>query len=118
MASSASTQAIWPNHHAPNGWWPDTGHATESAVRNPPPVYDAKLVAEAILYCTRHRVREMTVGFAGRALTAFHQLAPAVAEPLARCRPATVGARGGGRGLSDLGDPLGRGGIHGLCPWG
>src|SRR5262252_5923859 len=27
---------------------------------------------------------------------------PAVAEPLARCRPATVGARGGGRGCRIL----------------
>jgi short-subunit dehydrogenase len=62
---------------------------TETAVKNPPPVYDPKLVAEAILYATRHRVREMTVGFAGRALTVFHNMVPAAAEPLfARVFPA------------------------------
>lgn len=55
---------------------------TESAVKNPPPVYDPHVVAEAILYSTRHRVRELTVGFAGRAFSAFHNVVPGVAEPL------------------------------------
>jgi hypothetical protein len=55
---------------------------TESAVKNPPPVYDPHVVAEAILYSTRHRTRELTVGFAGRALSAFHNLVPGLAEPL------------------------------------
>lgn len=32
--SIPSAHAICPNHHAPNGWWPDTGHATDSAVNN------------------------------------------------------------------------------------
>jgi short-subunit dehydrogenase len=71
---------------------PHKDHAknlTESAVKNAPPVYDPKLVAEAILYASRHRVREMTVGFAGRAMTVFHNLVPAAAEPLfARVFPA------------------------------
>jgi short-subunit dehydrogenase len=62
---------------------------TESAVKNPGPVYDAKLVAEAILHSSRNRVRELTVGFAGKALTAFHSAAPGVAEPLlAKLMPA------------------------------
>ncbi len=55
---------------------------TDGAVKNPPPVYDPHLVAEAILYSTRHRVRELDVGLAGRALSTFHNLAPAVAEPI------------------------------------
>jgi short-subunit dehydrogenase len=55
---------------------------TESAVKNPPPVYDPHVVAEAILYSTQRRVRELTVGFAGRALIGFHSAVPGVAEPL------------------------------------
>lgn len=55
---------------------------TESPVKNPPPVYDPKLVVQSVLYSTRHRVREMTVGFAGRAMTVFHNMTPALAEPL------------------------------------
>jgi short-subunit dehydrogenase len=55
---------------------------TESAVKNPPPVYDPHVVAGAILYSTRHRARELTVGFAGRALSAFHNIVPGMAEPL------------------------------------
>lgn len=49
---------------------------------NPPPAYDPALVARAILYAAENRVREITVGGAGRALAAFAQLLPAVAEPI------------------------------------
>ncbi len=71
---------------------PHKDHAknlTESPVTNPWPVYEPKVVADAILHATRHRVRELTVGFAGKALAAFHGAAPGVAEPLlARLMPA------------------------------
>jgi short-subunit dehydrogenase len=42
----------------------------------PPPVYAPEVVAHAILRCAERRIREITVGGGGRALTAFGQLAP------------------------------------------
>jgi short-subunit dehydrogenase len=42
----------------------------------PPPVYAPEVVADAILRCAERRIREITVGGGGRALTAFGQLAP------------------------------------------
>lgn len=55
---------------------------TGVAVRNPPPVYATPLVADAILYAARNRVRELTVGTAGGVLGALNALAPFAAEPL------------------------------------
>ena len=56
---------------------------------NPPPVYAAPLVAEAILHALTRRTRELTVGFGGRALAAFGAALPHLAEPLyARVVPA------------------------------
>ncbi len=49
---------------------------------NPPPVYATPLVAEAILHAAEHRVRELTVGFGGRALALSVGLAPHLAEPV------------------------------------
>ena len=49
---------------------------------NPPPVYAAPLVAEAILHAAEHRVRELTVGGGGRLQAIFAQLAPWLADPL------------------------------------
>ncbi len=55
---------------------------TDTAIRNPPPVYDVNLVADAILYCAENRVRAFTVGGGGKLMAAFHQAAPQLAEPL------------------------------------
>jgi short-subunit dehydrogenase len=55
---------------------------TGAAVRNPPPVYGASLAAQAILYAAEHRVRELTVGGAGRALAVVSAVAPFLTEPL------------------------------------
>jgi short-subunit dehydrogenase len=55
---------------------------TGAAVRNPPPVYATPLVAEAVLYAARHRVRELTVGASGGLMVVLNALAPSAAEPL------------------------------------
>ena len=56
---------------------------------NPPPVYAAPLVAEAIEHALTRRTRELTVGFGGRALAWTGQFLPHLAEPLfARLVPA------------------------------
>ena len=55
---------------------------TGAAVKNPPPVYSAPLVADAILHAAQHPTREITVGGGGRALALFGQYLPAVAEPV------------------------------------
>jgi len=52
------------------------------AARNPPPVYAAPLVAEAILYAAETRVRELTIGGGGRLMALAAQLAPALADPI------------------------------------
>ena len=49
----------------------------------PPPVYDPKLVAQAILHCATHVKREITVGGAGRAQALFAAHFPALFEVLA-----------------------------------
>ena len=55
---------------------------TGQAMRNPGPVYAAHVVADVILHCAAHPVREITVGGGGRLMAAFHHLIPGVAEPL------------------------------------
>ncbi len=62
------------NRHARN--------LTGTAVRNPGPVYAPHVVAEAILHCATHNVREITVGSGGRAAASFYSLLPGLAEPL------------------------------------
>ncbi len=64
---------------------PHKDHArklTDAAQKNPPPVYAAPLIAEAILYAARHKVRELTVGTTGGLLGALNAVAPSAAEPL------------------------------------
>lgn len=55
---------------------------TGAAVREHQPVYAAPLVADAILYAARNRVRELTVGTAGGVLGALNAVVPFAAEPL------------------------------------
>jgi short-subunit dehydrogenase len=46
----------------------------------PPPVYAPEVAAEAILRCAEKRIREVTVGGGGRAMTALGMLAPRAAD--------------------------------------
>lgn len=55
-----------------------TGHA----VRYPQPVYATHVVADTILHCASHPVREITVGASGRFAASLYALLPGVAEPL------------------------------------
>jgi short-subunit dehydrogenase len=52
----------------------------EEAPSFPPPVYAPDVVAEAILKCAGKRVREVTVGGGGRAMTVMSMLAPRAAD--------------------------------------
>ncbi|PLC54240.1 short-chain dehydrogenase [Pollutimonas nitritireducens] len=47
-----------------------------------PPVYDAKVVAEAILYAAEHPMRDVFVGSASKAISAFGQRMPSFADKL------------------------------------
>ncbi|HEY8429260.1 MAG TPA: SDR family oxidoreductase [Sandaracinaceae bacterium] len=53
---------------------------TEHEPRNAPPVYAPELVANAILRAATEPVRDVSVGGAGRALTAFSAVAPRLAD--------------------------------------
>lgn len=55
---------------------------TGRAMKNPGPVYAAHVVADVILHCAAHPIREITVGGGGRLMAAFHHLVPGAAEPL------------------------------------
>ena len=48
----------------------------------PPPVYDAKVVADAILYAAEHPMRDVFVGGASKAISAFGQRMPSLADKL------------------------------------
>lgn len=50
--------------------------------RPSPPVYEPKLVADAILYAAEHPVREMYVGGAGRSMAWMHRLSPGLTDRL------------------------------------
>jgi short-subunit dehydrogenase len=84
---------------------PSKDHArnlTDTAVRAPSPVYAASLVADAVLYCAEHPVRQMTVGGAGRAVSVLHKLFPGLAEPAyARLFPLLQRDRGAPRATHD-----------------
>lgn len=64
---------------------------TGYAVANPQPVYAAHVVADTILYCASHPIREITVGGGGRLIAGFYAAAPGLAEPLfARFAPSLM----------------------------
>lgn len=77
---------------------PYTKHArnlTGYAVANPQPVYAAHVVADTILYCASHPIREITVGGGGRLIASFYSALPGLAEPLfARFAPSLMRDRG------------------------
>lgn len=55
---------------------------TGQAVQNPQPVYATHVVADTILYCASHPIREITVGGSGRLIASFYAALPGLAEPL------------------------------------
>jgi ElaB/YqjD/DUF883 family membrane-anchored ribosome-binding protein len=68
-----------------------TGHA----MHNPQPVYATHVVADTILYCASHPIREITVGGGGRLIASFYAALPGLAEPLfARFAPSLMRDRG------------------------
>ena len=68
-----------------------TGYATQ----NPQPVYATHVVADTILYCASHPIREITVGGGGRLIASFYAALPGLAEPLfARFAPSLMRDRG------------------------
>jgi short-subunit dehydrogenase/ElaB/YqjD/DUF883 family membrane-anchored ribosome-binding protein len=83
-----------------------TGYASQ----NPQPVYATHVVADTILYCAGHPIREITVGGGGRLIAGFYSVLPGLAEPLfARFAPSLMRDRGSAYqpfddGLSDPGD--------------
>ena len=62
------------NRHARN--------ITGQAMQNPQPVYATHVVADTILYCASHPIREITVGGGGRLIASFYAMFPGLAEPL------------------------------------
>lgn len=71
------------NRHARN--------LTGQAMRNPQPVYATHVVADTILYCAAHPIREITVGGGGRVIASFYSALPGIAEPLlARFAPSLM----------------------------
>jgi hypothetical protein len=48
--------------------------------QNPPPVYSPETVADTILHCAEHQVRDVFVGGGGKALSAMGELAPRLTD--------------------------------------
>src|SRR6478672_3358231 len=64
---------------------------TGYAIQRPQPVYATHVVADTILYCASHPIREITVGGGGRLIASFYSLLPGLAEPLlARFAPSLM----------------------------
>jgi short-subunit dehydrogenase len=65
------------------------------ATQNPQPVYATHVVADIILYCASHPIREITIGGGGRLIASFYSVLPGLAEPLfARFAPSLMRDRG------------------------
>jgi short-subunit dehydrogenase len=54
----------------------------EEASQVPPPVYSPEVVADAVLHAAEHPTRMMTVGGAGRMMTAANHMAPGLSDQL------------------------------------
>lgn len=68
---------------------------TGQAMHNPQPVYATHVVADTILYCASHPIREITVGGGGRLIASLYNALPGLAEPLfARFAPSLMRDRG------------------------
>lgn len=64
---------------------------TGYAIQRPQPVYATHVVADTILYCASHPIREITVGGGGRVIASFYSVLPGLAEPLlARFAPSLM----------------------------
>jgi short-subunit dehydrogenase len=76
-----------------------TGHI----VKNPPPVYAAPLVADAILYAAEHPTRQITVGGGGKAMVLLGAALPHLTETLLAfgIPVATRGVQDSGEGGDD-----------------
>ena len=65
------------------------------AFQNPQPVYATHVVADTVLWCATHPIREITVGAGGRVISSFYALLPGLAEPIfARFAPVAMRDRG------------------------
>jgi NAD(P)-dependent dehydrogenase (short-subunit alcohol dehydrogenase family) len=62
------------NHHAKN--------YLSDEPENPPPLYAPRMVAEAILHCAEHPVRDVFVGGGGKAVSTFGNRFPRVADKI------------------------------------
>ncbi len=61
------------------------------AFHNPQPVYATHVVADSVLHCASHPIREITVGGGGRLIASFYSALPGLAEPLfARFAPSMM----------------------------
>lgn len=68
----------------------------ETGTKNPPPSYDPRLVAKAIVYACEHHKRDLVVGFGGWAVAALGQVAPRLTDFI---------MEGAGRALQKSSDP-------------
>ena len=86
LVKPAAVDSLY-DHHARNL----AGYAAQS----PQPVYATHVVADAILWCATHPMREITVGGGGRLIASFYAALPGIAEPLfARFAPSLKRDRG------------------------
>lgn len=58
----------------------------DQAPTNPPPIYSANLVADAVLHAAQHPLRDLIVGGGGRLLTLVGALAPRLTDKLMESR--------------------------------
>ena len=86
LVKPAAVDSPWSRH---------ARNLTGYAAQNPQPVYATHVVADTILYCATHPIREITVGGGGRLIASFYSVLPGLAEPLfARFAPSLMRDRG------------------------